>query len=254
MVTAEINHPLAQYGHQKTKKTKYVSAAAELKSDAHVAELVASKGVGVGMVIGTTDALPSYFLSTDKGSYRKDETVVVTWDITDEKRRRLAATSVGGPSKVKKLNRPESRQEKNVFGLGVGVKDGLDAVTLTGATPPGPPQESAGEDTGKDAQEMPPGPPQDQGAIDDTPAEPPQDDFDEMPLGMDAVDMEMESADALGLEPEPKIDENDVSLYRLGVYMRMSNPQAGQLEPLLDYPFCQQPCTTPPDELMTGTW
>jgi len=101
---------------------------------------------------------------------------------------------------------------------------------------------------------MPPGPPQDQGAIDDTPAEPPQDDFDEMPLGMDAVDMEMESADALGLEPEPKIDENDVSLYRLGVYMRMSNPQAGQLEPLLDYPFCRQPCTTPPDELMTGTW
>merc|ERR1711862_825009 len=40
----------------------------------------------------------------------------------------------------------------------------------------------------------------------------------------------------------------------VGIYMRMSNPQAGQLEPLLDHQFCQQPCTTPPDELMTGTW
>merc|ERR1712176_1521570 len=151
---------------------KYVSAAAELKSDAHVAELVASKGAGVGMVIGTKDALPSYFLSTDKDYYKKDEAVVVTWDITNGKGRRLAG--FGGL----KTKRQESAGE------------------------------DTGKDTGKDAQEMPPGPPQDQGAIDDTPAEPPQDDFDEMPLGMDAVDMEMESADALGLEPEPKIDEN----------------------------------------------
>merc|ERR1711862_693112 len=139
-------------------------------------------------------------------------------------------------------NRPESRQEKNVFGLGVGVKDGqLDAVTLTGATPPGPPQES----TGKDTNEI--------DVADDTPAEPPQDDFDETPQGIDTVDMDMGNVE-LGLEPEPKIDENDVTLYRLGIYMRMSNPQAGQLEPLLDHPFCQQPCTTPPVELMTGTW
>merc|ERR1712232_470555 len=82
---------------------------------------------------------------------------------------------------------------------------------------------------------------------------PPQDDFDEMPQGIDTVDMDMGNVE-LGLEPEPKIDENDVTLYRLGIYMRMSNPQAGQLEPLLDHPFCEQPCTTPPEELMTGTW
>jgi len=116
----------------------------------------------------------------------------------------------------------------------------------TGATPPGPPQESTGKDTNEidvaDGLDV----------ADDTPAEPPQDDFDEMPLGIDTVDMDMGNVE-LGLEPEPMIDEDDVTLYRLGIFMRMSNPQGGQLEPLLDYPFCPQPCTTPPNELYTGT-
>merc|ERR1712032_153279 len=147
----------------------------------------------------------------DKEHYKMNESVEVTWDITDGERRRLEATSVGGPSKMK-LNRPESRQlKKNLFGLGAN-KD----------------------------------------VTDETPAEPPQDDFDEMPLGIDTVDMDMGTVE-LVLEPDPMIDEDDVTLYRLGIFMHMSNPQGGQLEPLLDYSLCPQPCTTPPNELMTGT-
>lgn len=79
----------------KTKKAKHVNVGTELKSAFHVAELTASKGVDrrqllirgpgdlPGMVIGTSDPLVRYVLSTDKEYYNKDESVEVIWDITD---------------------------------------------------------------------------------------------------------------------------------------------------------------------------
>jgi len=179
------------------------------------------------MVIGTSDALASYALSTDRVYYKLDDSEVVIWDITDGGLgggRKLTAISVAGPISETKLDRPELRQMKNVFGLGKN-KDGLSVVTLTGATPPGPTQDTTAATTTTSTHETTTPPPE-----------------------IDIGDID------IGLEPEPMVDEDDVALYRLGIYPRMSNPQNGQLDPLLDYALCPSPCTTPPEELMTGTW
>ena len=97
----------------------------------------------------------------------------------------------------------------------------------TGATlpPPGPPQETTTATTTTSTHETTTPPP-----------------------NIDTGDID------LGLEPEPMIDEDDITLYRLGIYPSNSNPQGGQLDPLLDYALCSLPCTTPPKELETGTW
>ncbi len=53
------------------------------------------------------------------------------------------------------------------------------------------------------------------------------------------------------------IDGSDIKLFRLGVYMRMANPQDGKLSPILSMPFCPTSgtsCNKTPKQLMSGTF
>lgn len=70
------------------------------------------------------------------------------------------------------------------------------------------------------------------------------------------VDMGAGEELSLGYDPQPEIDEGDVTLYSMGIYMRMANPQMGALRPLYSVPFCPvgegEECTKTAEELQAG--
>lgn len=58
------------------------------------------------------------------------------------------------------------------------------------------------------------------------------------------------------IEMPTEIDNTDITLYSMGVYMRMAHPQGGQLAPIHSLPFCADPSDTSncvPEDLESGT-
>ena len=56
----------------------------------------------------------------------------------------------------------------------------------------------------------------------------------------------------LAIEEETEIDSTDITTYRLGVFMKMANPQGGKLPPLHEVPLCaSESCTA--EEVSSGT-
>ena len=181
-----------------------------------------------GMIIGTAEALGNYELATDKDFYATGEDVVVTYDLSPE-----AAV--------------EGRRFLQKNGGGNGKKDATTAATEAPATseaPKGNTGNGGGNDKGTDptapASTTTDAPDMSSTTTAATTTEP-------------TIDMGSGTEGETGAaEGPPEVDRDDVTLFSVGVYMRMARPQAGALLPIASVPFCESPDACNPDELEMG--
>lgn len=204
-------HPLLQYSQGQTKPATGGVGAQSYGEGG--AGIGSGTGKDGGMIISTDASLANYILTTNKLFYDMGNNVVVTYDLR--------------PASSDGRRRFLQKKGKNGGGVGDGSLTG-DSETTTTTT-----SSTAAADT-TPANTIPTAP------------------------GPDDV-MGSSSGDGfLGdeLEPQPGndvdlVDPDDITLYKMGVYMRMAHPQDGELPPLLEMPFCDNPanCGRTPAQL-----
>eukprot|EP00584_Thalassiosira_punctigera_P010483 CAMPEP_0172530796 /NCGR_PEP_ID=MMETSP1067-20121228/4419_1 /TAXON_ID=265564 ORGANISM="Thalassiosira punctigera, Strain Tpunct2005C2" /NCGR_SAMPLE_ID=MMETSP1067 /ASSEMBLY_ACC=CAM_ASM_000444 /LENGTH=608 /DNA_ID=CAMNT_0013315067 /DNA_START=178 /DNA_END=2004 /DNA_ORIENTATION=+ len=224
---------LAKHDHGKKKPGKKGASTAKGGSTGKGGATVSGKGAGFGtgadggMIISTTESLAEYVLDTDKETYDIGDTVIVEYDLAPgsadaRRRRRLprAGRIAGGSD-------------------GSGVSKGKGKVTTTStAAPP------VDEDTTTTEAPLPDTMTSDDTNSTDTMT---SDDMGSTEIGgvpADFVD--------LSFQEEIEIDENDVTLFVMNVYMRMAHPQGGKLAPILSVPFCAEGEDCAAEELNAG--
>lgn len=178
------------------------------------------------VTILSKEALPedAYEMTTDKEEYEPDDLILVNYSITAAPE----ATAEGRRLKQRKNNKKDKEDKKEDQ-----PESEPEPIAVT--------DELAEED-------LPPAPVVDQ----------PEPDFQPDPL--DSEDEEDEEGEQqpdllptdLAIEEETKVDSTDITTYRLGVFMKMANPQGGKLLPLHEVPLCpSEKCTA--EEVSTGT-
>lgn len=178
------------------------------------------------VTISSKEALSEedYELVTDKAEYEVDDLISVTYSITAAPE----ATAEGRRLKQRKKNKKNKEDKKE--------------------DQPEPESEPIAVITDEPAEDLPAAPIVDQ----------PEPDLQPDPL--DSEDEEDEEGEQqpdllpidLAIEEEAKIDSTDITKYRLGVFMKMANPQFGKLPPLHEVPLCAfESCTA--EEVSTGT-
>lgn len=213
-------HPLAKFDHASKKKKKPKNSGGK-KSKVQGGSPDA-KGMGYGsgsdggMVIAATDGtLADYILMTTLETYTLGDSVVVDYDlspeyIVEEGARRMLKNNSG---KDKSGN--DSGKDKSGNDSGGGGGPPSDTTTVP---PPGWDETTTTTTTTTTAEVFDPSMPK----APDTP---------------DGWDGEIEGATVPDVEPT--IDGTDMSLFTMGVYMRMAHPQGGKLDPILTIPFCE---------------
>lgn len=165
-------------------------------------------------------AADDYELSTDKEYYDVDENIVVTYSITAP-----AAAVAEGRRLKKRNNTPEPTEEEPEPELQPQVEDLVVSESAIQSTP----------EPEFDVQPDPVNP-----ALEE------DDEEEEGPQQPDLLPSDV------AFEEETQCDPTDITLYKIGVFMKMANPQKGKLLPLHEVPLCSsESCTA--DEVSAGT-
>lgn len=228
---SKSGHGLSKYNHAaKTKGKGYGANANGGRANGGRGKVVQggrpnAKGMGLGsgsnggMIIGTgVKSLADYRLETDMEYYVEDDTVVVTYNLDPEEGRRFLQRNGG------RGNGNGNGKDKGNNGGGISISDPATttAATTTAAVTTGAPDTTTTTTSTT--------------IVTTTEAPPP--------------DMESRG----GLEGQPSVDPDDVTLFTVGIYMRMAHPQGGALPPLYSVPFCADPenCGKSVEELQSG--
>lgn len=202
------NHPLAKFDHSSKKKKNFGnSGKSKVQGGPPTAKGMGyGSGTDGGLVIGTTESLADYALMTNQEYYTVGDTVSVSYDLSPE-------TILEGARRMLQGNGNGNGSDP----MGRNNNSGSNPPDATTTIPPIPGDEDTTTTTTTTAPE-------------DT-AEP------GMPSTPDDWDGELEGATVP--DPEPTIDGADITLFSMGVYMRMAHPQRGSLTPILSIPFCE---------------
>lgn len=221
------------HGKKKKKKTKGIESTGGKKGKGKDSKEKKGTGKGTGanggLIIGTTAALEKFVLETDSLEYAPGQTVTVTYDIgidaaADERRRMLKG------NERRRLPKDKGGSKEKGKGKDKDANDEPEppVATTTEATPP----------AGGYALDTDSGPPPETTV--------PSVDIDiDMDAATDVLDIYTEE------EPE-EIDDTDQTLFSVGVYMHMANPQNGKLEPLHKVPFCEDALSCAGRDLSAG--
>jgi len=219
------NYGLVKFDHSKKKGKAGKANSGDGKGDSGgKGGGEKDKGMGYGsgkdggMILSTAESLATYRLDTDYMDYALGNDVKVTYDIK--------------PVVIEEAKRRMLKKRGNGGGKGGG--NGKDTATTTKATDaPGTTTDASGTTT--DAPDA------------TTTTSTTTSDFD---LGAgDGPDGDLGD----GLEAQPTVDLTDITLFSMGVYMRMAHPQEGALPPILSIPLCaEDPCTKTAEELESG--
>lgn len=230
----EPKHGLMLYDKGGKKKGDYSSYSDGNSSKAGKAEEAAPL-----LVLGTdVQSLSEYTLVTDKTEYLDNEDIVVSFDISETSQvvRRLQSSDLQYRKQFKQRRLlPKADKEDEDKGK-KGKKD--DETTTSTTVAAGGTEGSTTIPSEESSTTLPTD-------VTTTTNEDAQgeDELEEGPPDM--IDPELEEV----------IDRDDLSLYKIGIFMRMARPQGGKLEPLVSVPLCGQvDCSTfTVDQLKAGS-
>lgn len=211
--------------------------------------LVNAEGAGKGgaapaPILAAEPLMGDYLLETDKEYYDLGEKVVVTYDLSADTGHRLVrmlqgfkqkrAGGFGGRGGSKNKIGKGGGKRKNKGGGKGGNKGDNEDLPIVDPTPP----------------DVDPTPP-DVDEITTTlapPTDPPEVPYD----GPDPDDMDDMDGGFIGeaFEDPDEVDLDDVTLFRVGVFMRMAHPQGGSLAPIVDVGLCSSDDCFPEDASM----
>lgn len=198
--------------------------------------MYANGGLGAGStgnpILGTKPLLSDYFLETDKELYDLGGDVVVTYDL-----------SAGTGYRLRRMLQDRSMGVVAGRGRGAGGNGGRAGAGGNGGRGGG-----GGRGRGSDDTALSPDDPIELKVID---ADiPPIDDVTTtVPPVTDAPDLPYDGPEPIGPdngpvgepyedEGEDAVDTEDVTLFKVGVFMRMAHPQGGSLYPIVSVPLC----------------
>jgi len=231
------NHGLVDHdGTAKGASSKKGKAAADKEKKEKEAKAAKDMGYGSGtnggMVLATREALANYVLTTDMELYEESAKVTVTYDISQNEssqRRSLGNIFASGAKTASSTTTTTTTQATVAAAATTTTTTAATTTTTTKGTIAATTTTTTAATTTTTKGTK--------GSSTTT------------------TSATTTTSGAVKSPPLPPIiDGESIKSYRMGVYMRMANPQDGSLAPIISIPFCPTPCTKTPAELEAGTF
>lgn len=248
------NHPLVKYDHAMKKKknakkdegTTGSGVGSFNTNSGGDPAMGYGSGINGGMILGTAESLGTYLLRTERATYNLGDDVTVNYNISP------TLTAEGRDRMLRETAKGDVFSPSVGFGLESALShNSQDELSENSEDEPsfGSEDESSLDSEG----EFPSTGTRGTGAPDRMTTTTTIPVTVDMGAGSDGGDLVgVNSAIAAA---DPAVDPADVTLFKLGVFMRMANPQGGSLAPILSVPLCglRLPCTKTAGEIEQGS-